>query len=41
VELGKTIASAILPAVRGEDRPLHPATRHLLGLVRKSARGTH
>ncbi len=38
VELGKTIAGQVLPAVRGEDVPLHPATHHLLGLVRKHAR---
>jgi glucose-6-phosphate isomerase len=38
VELGKTIAGRILPAVRGEEARLHPATHHLLGLVRKQAR---
>jgi glucose-6-phosphate isomerase len=35
VELGKTIAGQILPAVRGEDVALHPASRHLLGVIRK------
>jgi glucose-6-phosphate isomerase len=35
VELGKTIAAQVLPAVRGANVPLHPATRHLLGVIRK------
>ena len=35
VELGKTIAAQVLPAVRGANVPLHPATQHLLGLIRK------
>jgi glucose-6-phosphate isomerase len=35
VELGKTIAGQILPAVQGHAAQLHPATAHLLGLVRK------
>ena len=36
VELGKTIAGRILPAIRGaDDSALHPATRHLLGVLRK------
>jgi glucose-6-phosphate isomerase len=35
VELGKTIAGRILPAVRGEAAELHPATRHLLAVIRK------
>ncbi len=35
VELGKTIASEILPAVRGADVPLHPSSRHLLDVIRK------
>jgi glucose-6-phosphate isomerase len=35
VELGKTIAGRILPAVRGESAELHPATRHLLAVIRK------
>jgi glucose-6-phosphate isomerase len=37
VELGKTIAAQILPAVRGADAALHPATRHLLEVIRKLA----
>jgi glucose-6-phosphate isomerase len=40
VELGKTIAGRILPAVRGEDAALHPATHHLLSVVRRLARGS-
>jgi glucose-6-phosphate isomerase len=35
VELGKTIAGQILPAVQGRAAKLHPATQHLLGVVRK------
>ena len=35
VELGKTIAARILPAVHGDDASLHPATRHLLDVIRK------
>jgi glucose-6-phosphate isomerase len=35
VELGKAIAGRILPAVQGREAELHPATRHLLGVVRK------
>jgi glucose-6-phosphate isomerase len=38
VELGKTIAGQILPAVRGGSATLHPATRHLLGLLQKMGR---
>ena len=38
VELGKTIAGQILPAVRGGEASLHPATHHLLGVIRKLAR---
>ena len=39
VELGKTIAGRILPALRGGDGDgLHPATRHLLDVVRKQGR---
>jgi glucose-6-phosphate isomerase len=35
VELGKVIAGRILPALRGaDDSALHPATRHLLGVLR-------
>ncbi len=37
VELGKTIAGQILPAVRGEQATLHPATHHLLAVIRKQA----
>jgi glucose-6-phosphate isomerase len=39
VELGKTIAGRILPALRGADATLHPATRHLLGVIGKLGRG--
>ena len=35
VELGKTIAGQILPAVRGASVPLHASTAHLLGVIRK------
>ncbi|HZZ91917.1 MAG TPA: glucose-6-phosphate isomerase [Usitatibacter sp.] len=35
VELGKTIAGRILPALRGSEAELHPATRHLLGVIGK------
>jgi len=38
VELGKTIAGQILPAVRGADASLHPATHHLLGVIQKMGR---
>jgi glucose-6-phosphate isomerase len=38
VELGKTIAGQILPAVRGRPAELHPATHHLLGLIQKLER---
>jgi glucose-6-phosphate isomerase len=38
VELGKTIAGIVLPAVRGGEAALHPATHHLLGVVRKLSR---
>jgi glucose-6-phosphate isomerase len=38
VELGKTIAGRILPAVRGGEAALHPATHHLLGIIRRSSR---
>jgi glucose-6-phosphate isomerase len=37
VELGKAIAGRILPALSGQPADLHPATSHLLGLVRKLA----
>jgi glucose-6-phosphate isomerase len=35
VELGKTIAGQVLPAVRGAEATLHPATHHLLGILHK------
>ena len=35
VELGKTIAAQILPALRGESVALHASTRHLLGVIRR------
>ena len=35
VELGKTIAGQILPAVRGASVELHASTRHLLGVIRR------
>ncbi len=35
VELGKTIARQILPAVRGASAPLHASTRHLLDVIRR------
>ena len=38
VELGKTIAGQILPAVRGGHASLHPATGHLLGIIQKMGR---
>jgi glucose-6-phosphate isomerase len=39
VELGKAIAGRILPAVRGQgDGGLHPATRHLVGVLHKLSR---
>jgi glucose-6-phosphate isomerase len=38
VELGKTIAGQILPAVRGAEAELHPATHHLLGVIQKLER---
>jgi glucose-6-phosphate isomerase len=38
VELGKKIAGQILPALRGQPASLHPATEHLLGVIRKMAR---
>jgi glucose-6-phosphate isomerase len=37
VELGKTIAGRILPALEGKQAQLHPATSHLLGVVHKLA----
>ncbi|MEO7742961.1 MAG: glucose-6-phosphate isomerase [Usitatibacter sp.] len=38
VELGKTIAAQILPALRGGAAVLHPATHHLLGVIQKLER---
>ena len=38
VELGKTIAGRILPALRGAEATVHPATHHLLGVIRKLGR---
>jgi glucose-6-phosphate isomerase len=35
VELGKQIAGALLPAVRGAGEAADPATRHLLGVIHK------
>ncbi|MGE5616038.1 MAG: glucose-6-phosphate isomerase [Bacillota bacterium] len=35
VELGKQIAGQVLPAVRGADATLHPATHHLLSIIHK------
>jgi glucose-6-phosphate isomerase len=35
VELGKAIAGQVLPAVRGKAATLHPATAHLLRVIRK------
>jgi glucose-6-phosphate isomerase len=38
VELGKTIAGRILPRLRGGEAKLHPATDHLLAVIRRLAR---
>jgi glucose-6-phosphate isomerase len=38
VELGKTIASQVLPAVRGAEARLHASTSHLLAVIQKLAR---
>ena len=38
VDLGKSIAAEVLPAVRGARVPLHPATRHLLDVIQGLAR---
>jgi glucose-6-phosphate isomerase len=35
VELGKKIAGQVLPAIRGKAAELHPATSHLLSLIRR------
>jgi glucose-6-phosphate isomerase len=40
VELGKTIAAQVLPAVRGAGVPLHPATQHLLDVIRDESGAT-
>ena len=37
VELGKTIAGQVLPAIRGAEAALHPATHHLLGVIARAA----
>jgi glucose-6-phosphate isomerase len=37
VELGKRIAGQVLPALRGAEQELHPATRHLVGVIHKLA----
>ena len=39
VELGKAIAGRILTAFSAPGEPLHPATSHLLGVIRKAAQG--
>ncbi len=39
VELGKAIAGRILPALSGKEASLHPATSHLLGIIREAAPG--
>ena len=39
VELGKAIAGRILPSLAGDAGELHPATRHLLDVIRKAAQG--
>jgi glucose-6-phosphate isomerase len=39
VELGKKIAAAVLPGVRGKPAELHPATAHLLALIRRAGAG--
>ncbi len=39
VELGKTIAAQVLPAVRGAGVTLHPATQHLLDVIRRQREG--
>ncbi len=40
VELGKAIAGRILAAFSAPQAPLHPATSHLLGVIRKAAQGS-
>ncbi|HEX4943855.1 MAG TPA: glucose-6-phosphate isomerase [Usitatibacteraceae bacterium] len=39
VELGKAIAGRVLPAFADPASALHPATSHLLGVIRKAAQG--
>lgn len=39
VELGKAIASRIVPGIAGKAAQLHPATLHLLDIVRKAGEG--
>jgi len=39
VELGKSIAGQVLPAVRGAEATLHPATHHLLSVIHKLGSG--
>jgi glucose-6-phosphate isomerase len=36
VELGKKIAGQVLPALRGKGGELHPATAHLLSVIRRT-----
>ena len=36
VELGKAIAGEVLPALRGAEQDLHPATRHLLDVIHRA-----
>ena len=38
VELGKRIAGRVLPALRGADETLHPATRHLLDVIHEQGK---
>jgi glucose-6-phosphate isomerase len=35
VELGKKIAGEVLPALRGAEQEIHPATRHLLDVIHR------
>lgn len=39
VELGKSIAGQVLPALRGAEATLHPATHHLLTVIHRLAGG--
>lgn len=36
VELGKHIAGQVLPAIRGAEATLHPATHHLLSVIQRA-----